>query len=126
MNRSNAWECVRRRAEQEGDKQVIRDKIAEVFAAGDGEQELARRRFDREVRRQVETNYAPFQIRRKEGTLRASELAGIEPTPHAQGMSALGGGGVGGVGSPLSSSAGNTRSCAASLSAEQHPAPPQH
>ncbi len=33
---------------QEGDKQVIRDKIVDVFAAGNAEN--ARRRFDKEVR----------------------------------------------------------------------------
>ncbi len=47
----NVWEGgvhMTERAPQEGDKRVIRSKIAEVFAAGDAEQ--ARRRFDKEVR----------------------------------------------------------------------------
>ncbi len=40
---------MRVNARQEEDKQVIRNKIVEVFAAGDAAQELASRRFDKEV-----------------------------------------------------------------------------
>ncbi len=51
------WLCVRAcvRACQEEDKEVIRNKIVEVFTKGDMEEELAlrlfeaRRRFDKEV-----------------------------------------------------------------------------